>query len=67
MNIMTCTTCNRVVYQNNTGICLSCQKGFSESDGSDIFLDYSEDIARLQRRKQEVEDAIEKGIQPEDD
>ena len=29
MKFMTCNSCKAIVQQNPTGICLSCQKGFS--------------------------------------
>lgn len=35
MKAMTCTTCHKVVYVNNTGICLGCQMRSSELMGDE--------------------------------
>lgn len=51
MKFMNCTTCQRVVKINNTGICLSCQKGFPGVDGEDVYKPHEIDteIKQLER------------------
>lgn len=35
---MQCTTCYRCVLTNPTGICISCQSGFSSDSGPDAYV-----------------------------
>ena len=35
MKFMNCTSCQRVVQVNNTGICLGCQRGFMREPQED--------------------------------
>lgn len=72
MQFMTCTTCQRVVQINNTGICLGCQRGFPNLDAEDVYKPPVKtakelEIEKLKAREKELEDAINKGIQQEDD
>ena len=75
MQLMTCTTCNRVIQTNNTGICLGCQRGFPNVDQEDIYkpptknvedIDKvrdlnvgNEQIKSLEDRKDEIENLLE--------
>lgn len=56
---MSCNTCRRVVWQNETGICLACQGGFSGKLAPDDYF--------LQNPMKEEDYAIEEGIEQEDD
>ena len=72
MQFMTCTTCQRVVQINNTGICLGCQRGFPNMDAEDVYkppvkTDKELEIEKLKAREKELEDAINQGLQQEDD
>ena len=57
---MVCTTCRCTVAQNNTGICLACQGGFSGVKEHDAYKPKTL-IDKLKDREKELEDAIEKG------
>lgn len=37
MKYMQCPICKKTVEQNATGICLSCQKGFSQKKQKDVW------------------------------
>jgi len=49
MKFMTCTTCRRVVQENNIGICLGCQQGFSKTDCDDVLITKKE-VQRLKKK-----------------
>lgn len=81
MQFMNCTTCQRIVQINNTGICLGCQRGFTGIDAEDVYkppslkADCKQDISathaedteieRLETRQKEIEDALEEISQQE--
>jgi len=70
MKCMPCTTCRRVVQINCTGICLSCQRGFVATDQEDIYNvvePKSFGVLDLTFQKMEAENAIEEGLQQEND
>lgn len=54
MNWMNCNTCRRCVRQNETGICLACQSGFTGSMAPDDYF---------MQKPQEVSYAIEERLQ----
>lgn len=74
---MVCSTCSRVVQLNNTGLCLSCQRGFTGLDAEDAYKTHikhtkntdkiceesikNADIIHLKKRQEEIEDLLEKG------
>ena len=76
-NWMTCTCCRAVVQQNNTGICLGCQGGFTgpleqEKCNIPIETSYKKPDATLRQqnndanlRQEEQEDAVEERKEPE--
>lgn len=58
---MTCTTCQRVVQVNNTGICLGCQRGFvnlPQEDSLKAKTSTDSLIERLEAKAKELEQAI---------
>ena len=73
MEWMPCTTCNRVVKINNTGICLGCQRGFTGLDAEDVWKPSpveaakATEVNRLQSRKKEIEDALKEVSKQEGD
>lgn len=67
---MPCTTCKRVVQINNTGICLSCQRGFTHHDQEDIYNIVEPKpfgVLDLTFKTMEEENALEERIQQEND
>jgi hypothetical protein len=65
MNFMHCTTCRALVHINNAGICLGCQRGFSQIPQEDSpeyqgeLAEFEHDQSMLQKRKEEIEDALQ--------
>ena len=79
-NWMQCTTCKAIVSQNNTGICLGCQGGFTgpkeeeqchipieTSYKRDARLRQDEKIAKMKKRQKELEDALKERKEQEGD
>lgn len=73
MQFMNCSTCQRVVQINNTGICLSCQRGFTGVDAEDVWkppVKQAEDtqnaskIDELKARQKEIEEQLEEPQSP---
>ena len=56
---MNCNTCHRIVTTNPTGICLSCQLGFTNQLSED---DYFYKPTEIHELKEKI-DAIEKRLQ----
>ena len=59
---MTCNTCYRVVAVNPTGICLSCQGGFTNQMCED---DYFYQTPKIHELKEKI-NAIEERLQQKD-
>ena len=67
MKWMNCTCCHATVQLNNTSMCLACQRGFRGIPQEDSF-EYMErklKIKELERKKQDLEDAIKERKEPE--
>ena len=66
MNFMNCGSCGMVVEINNTGICLGCQRGFINLPQEDAWKNSPEkEKLRLEERKKELENAIQKSSSAE--
>lgn len=72
MQFMNCTTCQRVVQINNTGICLGCQRGFTGMDAEDAWKPPAKntqnipedtlnirEIEKLEERRKEIEATLD--------
>lgn len=58
---MKCTTCQRIVQVNNTGVCLGCQRGFvnlAQEDAFKIKTSTESLIERLEAKAKELEKTI---------
>jgi hypothetical protein len=54
---MTCNTCRKIVYVNNTGICIGCQIHSTEPQADEFKESYQQ---KLENRVKEIEDALQK-------
>ncbi len=48
MNYMTCTSCKGVVSVNNTGTCLRCQMGFTQTPQGDE-INAPDEVQKVQK------------------
>lgn len=66
MNFMCCTSCRCCVQQNETGICLACQRGFKGVPQEDAYKISTEDetvpktLDALKDREAEIENELKK-------
>lgn len=65
MKFMCCTTCKRVVQINCTGICLSCQKGFSIWGAQDSYLCHKKSTINLKEKLEKIEELIQESCEGE--
>lgn len=57
---MTCGSCSGICQINNSGICLSCQRGFVNLPQEDAWVNSKErEKVKLQERKEELENALQ--------
>ncbi len=62
---MACTTCKRVVQQNNTGVCLGCQKGFTpELQQDSEFSEKVREFEALKEKERELEEQLRETPKP---
>lgn len=58
---MNCGSCSGLCQTNDTGICLACQRGFTNIPQEDSWINSKErEKVKLQERKKEVENALKK-------
>jgi hypothetical protein len=63
MEFMTCGSCSGICQINNSGICLSCQRGFVNLPQEDAWVNSKEiEKVKLQERKEEIENALKESI-----
>jgi len=70
MNFMECQGCRHVVSLNNTGMCLSCQSGFTGVPKEDSYMlqkNHKEKLIDLLLEEKENENALQKPSPEKDD
>ena len=59
MNFMNCCSCAGICQINNTGICLGCQRGFTNTPQEDAWIHSKErKLVKMKERETEMENSL---------